>query len=137
MTYDIHAETRSRGDNRRSLESVSAEVVDACLGIHRDLGPGLLESVYELVLAGELERRGLKVDRQVPVNINYQGVRHHAAFRIDLLVENSLILEIKAVERLNNAHLKQLITYLRLTQEEVGLLLNFRRDNEGRHPPRG
>lgn len=125
MKFKVHAETRRRGGGLRELECVSAEVIDACIGIHRELGPGLLESVYELVLAGELGRRGLRVDRQVPVNITYQGVAHSGAFRIDLLVEDSLILEIKAVESLNNAHLKQLLTYLRLTERAVGLLLNF------------
>ena len=127
MQFKIHAETRRRGERKWELESISAEVVDVCVGIHRELGPGLLENVYELVLAGELERRGLRVDRQVSVNIDYCGVTHNAAFRIDLLVENSLILEIKAVESLNNAHLKQLLTYLQLTYREVGLLLNFLR----------
>lgn len=107
------------------IEDMSAEVIDACIGIHRDLGPGLLESVYELVLAGELERRGLKTDRQKPVDILYQGITHDAAFRMDILVEDKLILEIKSVDRFNMAHLKQLLTYLRLTGKEVGLLLNF------------
>ena len=93
--------------------------------LHRELGPGLLESVYELVLAGELERCGLKVDRQKPIDIEYAGRRYRNAFRIDLLVDDRLVLEIKSVERLNNAHLKQLLTYLRLTGQPVGLLLNF------------
>ncbi len=99
--------------------------MDACIQIHKELGPGLLESVYEIVLAGELCRRGLKVDRQVPVDIDFNGVRHRAAFRVDLLVEDQLILEIKSVDSLSNAHLKQLLTYLRLMQQPVGLLLNF------------
>ena len=107
------------------IDGLSAEVVDACVQIHRELGPGLLESVYELVLAGELTRRGLKVDRQRPVDIAFNGVAYPAAFRIDIMVDNRLILEIKSVETLGNAHLKQLLTYLRLTQQPVGLLLNF------------
>lgn len=74
---------------------------------------------------GELEARGLTVDRQVPIDIEYRGRIHQHAFRIDLLVENTLVLEIKSVERLNNAHLKQLLTYLRLMNHPVGLLLNF------------
>jgi GxxExxY protein len=109
----------------QSIDALSAEVVDACIGIHRELGPGLLESVYELVLLGELQRRGLMVERQVPIAIAYNGVRHEQAFRVDLLVESALVLEIKSVEQLNNAHLKQLLTYLRLMHQPVGLLLNF------------
>ena len=107
------------------VDQISAEVVDSCIHIHRSLGPGLLETVYETVLAGELARRGLKVDRQVPVDIEFNGVVHSAAFRADLIVEDRLILEIKSVENLSKAHLKQLLTYLRLTNQPVRLLLNF------------
>lgn len=121
----VHAETRRRGEDKPAIDDLSAEVLDACIAIHRELGPGLLESVYELVLQGELEQRGLKVDRQVPVDIDFRGRKHIAAFRIDLLVEERLVLEIKSVENLNKSHAKQLLTYLRLTKQPVGLLLNF------------
>jgi len=107
------------------IDDLSGEVVDASLRIHRELGPGLLESVYEMILAGSLAKRGLKVDRQKPIDIVFDGVRYCAAFRIDLLVEGSLLLEIKSVESLAPVHGKQLLTYLRLTQQPVGLLLNF------------
>lgn len=107
------------------LNALSGIVVDECIRIHRELGPGLLESVYETVLAGSLERRGLRVDRQVPVDIHYDGMTFPSAFRIDLRVEGVLILEIKSVERLANLHAKQLLTYLRLTDTRLGLLLNF------------
>ena len=107
------------------IDDLSAEVVDASIRIHRDLGPGLLESVDELVLAGSLEKRGLKVDRQKPVDVNFEGTIYSAAFKIDLLVENRLIVEVKSVEQLSRAHGKQLLTYLRLTDRPVGLLLNF------------
>jgi len=107
------------------IDDISAEVVDAAIDIHRRLGPGLLESVYEVVLAGALERRGLKVARQVPVDIEYDGLRFGGAFRIDLQVEDRLIVEIKSVESLSRAHAKQLLTYLRLSHQPVGLLLNF------------
>jgi len=100
-------------------------VVDHCIRIHRDLGPGLLESVYETVLAAALERHGLKVDRQLPVDIKCDGMTFPAAFRMDLLVADELVVEIKSVERLSNLHAKQLLTYLRLTGRTVGLLLNF------------
>ena len=105
--------------------ALSRIVVDECIRIHRELGPGLLESVYEAVLAAALERHGLRVDRQIPVDIHYDGLTLPAAFRIDLLVEQDLTLEIKSVERLSNLHAKQLLTYLRLTDRTLGLLLNF------------
>jgi iron complex transport system substrate-binding protein len=108
-----------------SIDRVSGVLVDECIRIHRELGPGLLESVYEAVLEAALSRSGFKVDRQMPVDIRYDGLSLPAAFRIDLLVENALILEIKSVERLGNLHAKQLLTYLRLTDLQVGLLLNF------------
>ncbi|HEY6816734.1 MAG TPA: GxxExxY protein [Croceibacterium sp.] len=107
------------------IDELSGLVVDECIRIHRELGPGLLESVYETVLAGALARHGVKVDRQVPVDINYDGMHFPAAFRIDLLIEETLILEIKSIEALKNLHAKQLLTYLRLTGNTVGLLLNF------------
>ena len=107
------------------IDEISSEVIDASIGIHRELGPGLLESVYEIVLSGELLRRGLRAERQVPVAIEYRGVRHEQAYRVDLLVEQSLVVEIKSVDQLNNAHLKQVLTYLRLLDQPVGLLLNF------------
>lgn len=108
-----------------SVDHLSGVVVDTAIGIHRDIGPGLLESVYEAVLAGRLEDRGLKVARQVPVPLSVDGRHFDVAFRIDILVEDCLILEVKAVEQLSKAHARQLLTYLRLFQQPVGLLLNF------------
>jgi GxxExxY protein len=110
------------GDDLNKLTGI---VIDECIRIHKELGPGLLESVYEIVLAGALSRRGLKVDRQLPVDIRYDGMVFESAFRIDLQVEGALVLEIKSVERLGNVHAKQLMTYLRLTGSRLGLLLNF------------
>ena len=100
-------------------------VVDECIRIHRELGPGLLESVYEAVLAAAIQRLGLRAERQVPVDIRYDGLVLPAAFRIDLLIEGLLTVEIKSVEQLTNLHAKQLLTYLRLTDHSLGLLLNF------------
>ncbi|KUO52991.1 MAG: Fe3+ hydroxamate ABC transporter substrate-binding protein, partial [Sphingomonadales bacterium BRH_c42] len=88
-------------------------------------GPGLFENVYETVLAGRLVARGLNIARQVPVPVEFDGHSFDAAFRIDILVEDILILEIKSVELLSKAHAKQLLTYLRLYKQPVGLLLNF------------
>ena len=110
---------------RREIDQISGDVVDAAFRLHQQLGPGLLESVYEMVLAAWLERRGYAVERQRPVNIEFDGMRFESAFRIDLLVEGRLLVEIKSVERLNAAHAKQLLTYLRLTKQPVGLLINF------------
>ncbi len=107
------------------IDEISGAVVDEAIRLHRDLGPGLLESVYEAVLAGRLEARGLRVARQVSMPLEFDGHKFEAAFRIDLLVEERLILEIKAVEQLSKAHGKQLLTYLRLLKQPVGLLLNF------------
>jgi GxxExxY protein len=100
-------------------------VVDAAVSVHRELGPGLLESVYETVLAHELGERGLRVDRQVPVPIEYHGIRFDEGFRADLMVEGKVILELKSVETVSKAHKKQVITYLRLTGLKLGFLLNF------------
>ena len=101
------------------------EIVDAAVKLHFALGPGLLESVYEVVLARELERRGLSVHRQVPVPIVFDGVRFDEGFRADLVVEERIIVELKSVEELNKVHMKQLYTYLRLKGYRLGYVLNF------------
>ena len=107
------------------IDALSGIVVDECIAIHRELGPGLFENVYEAVLAGRLEKRGLRVERQVPVPVEIDGQIFDPAFRIDILVDRRLVLEIKAVERLSQTHIRQLLTYLRLLKQPVGLLLNF------------
>ncbi len=104
---------------------ISRVVVDGALTVHRALGPGLLESVYELALAHELAQRGLGVERQVSIPIEYQGVPLGEGFRADLIVEGKVLLELKSVEHLTALHRKQIQTYLRLTDLELGLLLNF------------
>ncbi|MDP3906772.1 GxxExxY protein [Novosphingobium sp.] len=109
----------------QDINDVTSNVVAEAIRIHRELGPGLLESVYEAVLAATLARRGYQVKRQVAVNIEYDGLQIEGAFRVDLLIEGTLILEIKAVEQLTKVHAKQLLTYLRLMKQPVGLLLNF------------
>jgi GxxExxY protein len=100
-------------------------VVDSAITVHRELGPGLLETVYEVVLARELLERGLRVDRQVPVAITYKGIRFDEGFRADMIVDGRVILELKSVERVMAAHKKQVQTYLRLTGCKLGYLLNF------------
>ena len=90
-----------------------------------NLGPGLLESVYEAILAKEIEKRGLKVQRQVPVPIEFDGMKFEEGFRADIIVENKVIIELKSVEKINPAHKKQIQTYLKLTGLQLGYLLNF------------
>ena len=100
-------------------------VVDAAYHVHRRLGPGLLESVYEAVLAYDLKKRGMKVERQVPVAIVYDDIKFNDGFRADLIVEDKVIVELKSVENIVPVHKKQLLTYLRLSDKRLGLLINF------------
>ena len=104
---------------------IGSVVVDCAVALHRDLGPGLLETVYEVILARALERRGLSVQRQVAVPIEYEGETFAEGFRADLIVESKVLWELKSVERGTPAHKKQLLTYLRLTGLKLGYLLNF------------
>jgi iron complex transport system substrate-binding protein len=109
----------------KDIEEAARKAVDCGFQIHQELGPGLLESVYEALLELKLKRLGLVVERQVQVPINYDGVVLQEGFRIDLLVESTLVIEVKSVERLMPVHGKQLLTYLRLTKQPLGLLMNF------------
>ena len=118
--------TRSREDAKMmDLEAIAADIIDVSFRLHRDLGPGLLESVYETVLAAKLDRMGYAVRRQMPISFSFEGLSFEGAFKVDLIIEGSLIVEIKSVERLNAAHAKQLLTYLRLADQPLGLLINF------------
>lgn len=107
------------------IEKITATVVDTAFHIHRDLGPGLLETVYEAVLEKMLRERGLSVERQKPVPIQYAGLTFDEGFRADLVVEGCLVVELKSVEKLAPVHGKQLLTYLRLMDLSLGLLINF------------
>jgi GxxExxY protein len=107
------------------IEIVARTAIDCGYHLHQDLGPGLLEGVYEILMTEALRDAGLRVARQVPVPINYKGVTIENAFRIDLLVENQLIIELKSVERMAPVHGKQVLTYLRLLELPLGLLINF------------
>jgi GxxExxY protein len=109
----------------KDVDAISSVVIGEAIRIHRELGPGLLESVYEIVLSAALVRMGYEVSRQVPIAIEYDGLRIDAAFRVDILVEGALVVEIKAVEQLGKVHAKQLLTYLRLMKQPLGLILNF------------
>ena len=104
---------------------VATLVVDAAYRVHTALGPGLLESVYVAVLAHEVQKRGLPVLRQVPVQVRYDGLLFEEGFRADLIVADLLIVEVKSTETTHPVHKKQLLTYLRLTGKRLGLLVNF------------
>jgi GxxExxY protein len=107
------------------FDPLSRTVVDAGLTVHRALGPGLLESIYEHCFAHELQKRGVFVDRQVCLPIVYDGVALDAAYRLDLVVEKSIVIEVKAVDVMSRLHEAQLLTYLKLSRHRIGLLMNF------------
>lgn len=104
---------------------IAAIVVDVCYRIHVKLGPGLLESVYEAILNYELTQRGLHIERQKPLPVNWSGIKLDIGFRADLIVENKVLLEIKSVEQISEIHGKQVLTYLKITKMKLGLLINF------------
>ncbi len=105
--------------------AVAKEIVDVAYRVHTSLGPGLFESIYEAVLASELEKRGLRVVRQQPIPVVYEGTRFEMGFRADLVVEDKGIVEIKSIAELPALHQKQLLTYLRLGDKRLGLLIHF------------
>lgn len=111
--------------HQNDLEVMVRKVIDCGYHLHCDLGPGLLESAYELILCNMIQRRGLAVRRQVPIRINYDGVVVDNAFKIDVLIEGRLLLELKSSERNSPVYAKQVLTYLRLMDLPLGLLMNF------------
>jgi len=116
---------RNGRGSTRELDDVTGAIVDAALQVHRGLGPGLLESVYEAVLARTLQARGLTVERQKVIAFEFDGLRFEEGLRVDLLVDSRVVVELKSVESLLPVHKKQVLTYLRLLQLPVGLLINF------------
>ncbi len=120
----VHAKTR-RKNKQMEIEEIARGVVDSGYKVHTGLGPGLLESVYEVVLAKLLTDRGFCVERQKAVPIIFEGLRFEEGFRADLLVEGKLLVEIKSVENLSPVHGKQVLTYLRLLNLPLGFLMNF------------
>lgn len=104
---------------------IGTKVIESAINVHRELGPGLLESVYEIVLCRELEDQGLNIRRQVPVPIYYKGIKFDEGFRADIIVEDKVILELKSVEKVSAMHKKQLLTYMKLTGCKLGYILNF------------
>lgn len=112
-------------ENRSDIEALIQLTFNVGLEIHQDIGPGLIESVYERVLADRLHRHGIKVDRQQPVHVDIYGKRYDDAFRYDLLLNDFLLIEVKSLEKLGPIHRKQVLTYIRLLNLPFGLLLNF------------
>ncbi|MCL2806204.1 MAG: GxxExxY protein [Treponema sp.] len=100
-------------------------IVDTAIDLHSKLGPGLLESVYEVILTKHLSKKGLFVQRQVSIPIEYEGELFEEGFRIDMIVQGKVIIELKSIEKVTNAHKKQLLTYLKLTDTKLGYILNF------------
>jgi GxxExxY protein len=109
----------------RDIDDLTRDVIGVAIRLHSQLGPGMLESVYETLLAGRLVDLGFSVDRQMPIHLEFDGVNFSDVARVDLLIDKRLVLEIKSVERFHPVHAKQLLTYLRLLNLPVGLLINF------------
>jgi len=113
------------GTEKQRQDEFTGRIIGACIEVHRHLGPGLLESAYEHCLAHELALGGFRIQRQVPIPLHYKGLALDCGYRLDLVVDSSLIVEVKAVERLLPVHEAQLLTYLKLSGKHVGLLINF------------
>ena len=122
----MRRETPEKVVNERDrLNNITEQIIGAAIEVHRTVGPGLLESAYETCLVFELRTRDLKVEQQKPLPVVYKSVKLDCGYRLDLVVESSVIVEIKAVERLNSIHDAQLLSYLRLYGCKLGLLINF------------
>jgi GxxExxY protein len=112
-------------DEKERLNTLSQQIIGAAIAVHRALGPGLLESAYEKCLAYELMSRGLSIECQKPLPLTYQGVSIECAYRMDIVVEQAVVVEVKAVERILAVHEAQMMLYLRLSERKLGLLINF------------
>ena len=121
----LTAEDAESAEMKDTLNQITNRIISASIDVHRVLGPGLLESAYEACLAYELAERGLKVELQKPLPIIYKEVKLDGGYRLDLVVQQAVVVEIKAVDRLNPIHEAQLLSYLRLSGYKVGLLINF------------
>jgi len=111
--------------NREELNKISAVILDASVTVHKEMGPGLLESIYALCLSHELQQRGLNVLTEVSIPLMYKGIELSKDFRMDIIVENEIVLEIRAVEALLPVHQAQIISYLKLADLRLGFLINF------------
>mgnify|MGYP001564606721 CR=1 FL=1 len=117
--------TKAQRHEEMKENEIGKIVVDCAVRLHMELGPGLLESVYEVILADMLQKSGLKVERQLSIPIEFHGIRFDEGFRADIVIEDKVILELKSVENVSKAHKKQVLTYLKLTGMKLGYLLNF------------
>lgn len=111
--------------SRDELNEISGKIIEFAINVHKELGPGMLEGAYEVCLVHELVRAGFSVESQVVLPIHYQGLRLNAGYRIDLLIDNSVIVELKAIDRILPVHEAQLLSYLRMSDLRLGLLINF------------
>jgi GxxExxY protein len=118
-------ENTKNAETRSQVNNITETVIGASIDVHRELGPGLLESAYEACLVHELIERGLSVERQKPLPIQYKGVKLDCGYRLDLLVEDKVVVELKSTETLQTIHQAQLTSYLKLSGHKVGLLINF------------
>lgn len=116
----------------KDVEAVGSEIVDSAYKVHSRLGPGLLEKIYEACLQHELQKRGLKVDRQVPISIKYDNLTFDEGLVVDLIVENKVVIELKAVDKMNPVWKAQLLSHLKLTKLRLGFLINFNTINIGK-----
>src|SRR5690606_26711581 len=120
-----HRARRGHRERRRRMANLTGRIIAGAMEVHRELGPGLLESTYEAFLYQELTERGLHVERQWPISATYHGKTVECAYRIDLLVESSVVVELKSISAFEPVHLHQMLTYLKLSGHRVGLLINF------------
>jgi GxxExxY protein len=128
----IHESTKKYEEIPSRLNKIGKEIVDSAYTVHKELGAGLLERVYEVCLAHELTKRGLSVERQVPVSIRYYNIEFDEGFRIDLLVENEVVCELKAVDQMNPVWKAQILSHLKLMNKRLGYLINFNVINIGK-----
>ncbi len=128
MNEDTHNIHHGGTETRRELvlEELTNKIIGAAIEVHKELGPGLMESAYEECLCHELRLRGIGFERQVPLPVEYKGLKLECGYRLDVVVENAVILELKCVERVLPVHVAQLMTYLKMTGKRVGLLINFK-----------
>jgi len=128
MNDDIQDTYHGGTETRRELvlEELTNKIIGAAIEVHRELGPGLLESAYEECLCHEFRRRGIGFERQVSLPVEYKGLKLECGYRLDVVVENAVILELKCVERVLPVHVAQLMTYLKMTGKRVGLIFNFK-----------
>ena len=128
----IHENTKKYEAIPDRLNLIGKEIVDSAYNVHKELGSGLLEKVYEVCLAHEVQKRGFKVERQVGVPIKYDGIKFDEGFRLDLLIEDEIICELKAVDEMNPVWKAQVLSHLKLTNKRLGYLINFNVTNIGR-----